>query len=102
AIEKELTGRILLTPYYSCLRVKDLKSEVERLNMWVDNALTQPFSHVFFITFDMNWKKHEANLNGSLICLQLTQAEDIHSEEIRTFIQSQVSQIRELIKSYWE
>src|SRR5699024_5958493 len=72
AIEKELTGRILLTPYYSYVRAKDLHSEVERLNTWVDSALEQPFEHVFFITFDANWKKHEPNLKGSLIWLPIT------------------------------
>lgn len=102
AIERELAGRILLTPYYSYLRAKNLKSEVERLNIWVEDTLTQPFVHVFFITFDANWKKHETNLKGSLIWLPATQTGDTHSEEMRTFIQSQVSQISELIKSYWE
>lgn len=102
AIEKELTGRILLTPPYSYLRTKDLKLEVERLNTWVEDALTQPFAHVFFITFETNWKKHEPNLNGSLVWLPVTQTENIHSKEMRAFIQSQVSQISELIKSYWE
>lgn len=102
SIEKELTGRILLTPSYSYLRTKDLKPEVERLNTWAENALTQPFAYVFFLTFDANWKKHEPNLQGSLIWLPITQTGDIHSEEMRTFIQAQVSQISELIKSYWE
>lgn len=101
AIEKELTGRVLLTPNYSYLRAKDLKPEVERLNTWVENALMQPFEHVFFVTFDTNWKKHESNLEGSLIWLPGAQTGDTQSKEMQTFIHNQVNQISELIKSYW-
>lgn len=101
AIEKELTGRVLLSPNYVYLNEKDMDAEIKRLNLWVENGLKQPFEHVFFVTFDSKWKRHERELNGTLIWLAGIQTGDIHSKEMQAFIKEQVNQIGELIQSYW-
>src|SRR5690625_3772014 len=36
-IEKELSGRVFVTPAYSYIKQKDLSSEVIRLNTWIDH-----------------------------------------------------------------
>ncbi|MBT2214257.1 DUF2487 family protein [Virgibacillus dakarensis] len=100
-IEKELTGRVLLVPNYYYLPSEIKDAEVKRLNLWVKEITAQPFKHVFFVTFDAKWKKHEQLLDGTLIWLPGIKTGDIHSQEMRTFVNDQVNQISELIKSYW-
>jgi len=100
-MEKELTGRILLMPSYFYLKSIDMQSESKRLNLFVEAIMQQPLQNVFLITFDPSWKKIEKEVSGTLIWTPVIQNGDLHSKEMHTMIQSQVQQIRELIRSYW-
>lgn len=100
-IENELSGRIMLIPNYYYLYNADKSSEVGRLNNLNDNLSTQPFEHAFFITFDTEWKKHEKNLDGNLLWMPGLQSADAQSKEVALLIRDYVSQICELIRSYW-
>ncbi len=100
-IEKELSGRVLLTPQYNYIKSKDLKDEVARLNNWIEYIQEQPFTTVFLLTFDNQWKKCERDINGELLWFPSVQTNDIKSEETIQMIRSQVEQISELIRSYW-
>lgn len=101
-LEKELAGRVMLTPNYTYLKNADKQDEVIRINNWINDSCTQPFNHTFLITFDSTWKKFESTLNGTLLWLPGIQSGDLYSKEIQSIIQDQVTQISELIKSYWE
>src|SRR5690625_4651473 len=59
-IEKELSGRVLLTPEYHYLKSANRDDEIVRINNWVKDMKTQPFESVFFLTFDIGWKKVES------------------------------------------
>ncbi|MGM8365352.1 DUF2487 family protein [Virgibacillus sp. W0181] len=100
-IEKELSGRILLSPDYNYIKSNSLQLETQRLNSWVEDARKQPFNHIFFITFDLNWKKYEQALEGHLLWLPGIQG-DLHSKEMITVIRGQVEQLGELIRTYWQ
>ncbi|WP_042223599.1 YpiF family protein [Oceanobacillus manasiensis] len=100
-IEKELTGRVLLTPTYHYLKNSNKETEVDRLNYWVQDVKQQPFEHVFFITFDSGWKKLEKELDGTLLWLPGSKTGNLQSVEMRALIKEQVEQLGELIRSYW-
>lgn len=100
-IEKELTGRIMLTPSYCYLKNASKQAEVERLNTWIEDIQNQPFEHVFFVTFDSSWKKSEGALKGSLLWLPGMHSGDMHSKEMHAVVRDQVEQISELIRTYW-
>lgn len=100
-LEKELTGRILLTSNYSYFKDADKEKEIERMNSWIKDALKQPFNHIFVVTFDSTWKKYEQALNGHLLWLPGMLSGGIHSPEMSMIIRDQVKQVSELIRSYW-
>lgn len=100
-LEKELTGRVLLTPSYFYNKKASKEAEVNRVNMWVEDALNLPFKHTFFITFDSGWKKEENGLNGNLLWLPTNHSVDINSKEMVMIIRNQVEEVGELIRSYW-
>lgn len=100
-IESELSGRVMLLPNYYYLNKGDTEKEVDRLNLLTENLRKQPFEHFFFITFDMNFKKFEQSINGNLLWIPGVQSSDIHSKEVTMIIRDHVSQICELIRSYW-
>jgi len=100
-IEKELSGRVLLTPTYFYLRTADLKEELTRLNNWIQDIQTQPFNEVFIFTFDNAWKKLEKDLAGNLLWFPGMKTGNIRTTEANTIIRNQVEQLSELIRSYW-
>lgn len=100
-LEKELSGRVMLIPNYFYLYTAHKEEEISRLNAWIEDSQKQPFQHVFLITFDASWKKHEASLPGTLIWLPSMLTGQIHSEEANHIIRDQVKQVSELIRSYW-
>ncbi len=100
-IEKELSGRVLLAPTYAYLKSSNLDHEVNRINSWIEDVKTQPFTSIFVITFDNAWKKVEKNLDCNLLWLPGMKPGNINSEDAVKLIRSQVEQISELIRSYW-
>jgi len=100
-LEKELTGRLILSPSYHYLKKANKEEEIERLNHWILDAQEQPFEHIFFVTFDSSWKKEEQAIHGNLLWLPGTHSGDIQSKESVAMIRDQVEQVSELIRSYW-
>lgn len=100
-IEKELSGRILLTPTYTYNKLSKIEQEVTRLNEWITDIQKQPFEHIFVLTLDLNLKKEERSLDGNLLWLPGLKPTDLQSQEAVQMIRSQIEQISELIRSYW-
>lgn len=100
-IEQQLAGRLLLIPSYMYLKSIAKDNEVNRIQQFVSNAQKQPFEHVFFITFDASWRKYEADLNGHVLWVPSVQTGDLKSKEVQSLIKDQVTQLSELIRSYW-
>lgn len=101
-LEKELTGRVMLSPPYHYLKSAGRASEVERVNAWAAEVKEQPFEHIFLLTFDSSWKKLEKELDSSLIWLPAFQPEGFHTPEFRNMIRGHVAQVTELIRTYWQ
>lgn len=100
-IERELTGRILLTPDYTYLSTTNKTIEINRINEWILDVQTQPFHHILFLTLDAGWKKHEQDLSGDLFWFLGMRKGDIHSKEMGVLIRDQVEQIIDLIRADW-
>lgn len=101
-LEKELAGRVLRIPSYNYIKSADKGKEIIRIQTWLDDIKKQPFDKIFFVTFDSSWKKIEQTIPGTLLWLPGTTSGDINSKEMQTTIRSQVDQVSELIRSYWE
>ncbi|MDL4840812.1 YpiF family protein [Aquibacillus rhizosphaerae] len=100
-LERRFKGRIFLTPSFTYLSESDKGNGVEQLNKWVEEAMDNPFKHVFFLTFDAQWKKFESKMNGNLLWFPSVQSGDLNSEATKSMIKDQISQVMELIRSYW-
>ncbi|RDW19063.1 DUF2487 domain-containing protein [Oceanobacillus arenosus] len=100
-IEKELAGRVMLMPTYSYLKTVDPQSEINRINAWIANIKEQPFTNVFLLTFDANWKKNEKEVHGHLLWLPSVKSGNLQSNEMKAMIRDQTNQIIELIQVYW-
>lgn len=100
-MEKEFKGRMVLFPDYAYVSTAAKETEAERLSEWVKNIKTQPFEHIFFLTFDSQWRKQERMLDGTVIWLPGLPGGDIRGEETQSTMKAQVREITEFIRSYW-
>lgn len=100
-LERELHGRVLLSLSYPYLSTDSIVKEVDRLNQWIEDAQQQPFEHIFLISHDVNWKKHEQLLSGSYIWLSNIPSVQIDSKEMEQFIREQMKQLNTLLQTYW-
>ena len=99
-IEKKFKGRILLTPtfYY----VNGNEQKVDELQNWVMELHHEKFKHIYFLTSDINWKKDEKELHGSLLWIPSISLEILDIEQVRVLINQQIKQIIDIFTSDWE
>lgn len=100
-IEKKLSGRVLLAPTYLYLKKSNAGQEVKRLNAWVNDMKEQPFTSVYFFTFDSTWKKVEQELSGHLLWFPGMKTGDLKNPETTKLIRTQAEEISELIRAEW-
>ncbi|MDX8046129.1 DUF2487 family protein [Gracilibacillus sp. S3-1-1] len=100
-LERNFTGRIMISPAYTYVRTGDYEKESIHLNQWTSLFSNQHFKHVFLLTYDVNWKKNEQLLDQQLLWLTHTTIDDYQSSETKKWVNNQVAQISELIRSYW-
>ncbi|WP_228275587.1 DUF2487 family protein [Gracilibacillus oryzae] len=99
--ERDFAGRMLLSPVYTYVQAASYQKEQERINQWIQLLFKEDFKHVFFLTFDVKWKKEEKGLDGTLLWLPGTVIENYQSVLTKKWINEQTSQLNELIKSFW-
>lgn len=100
-IEQQLSGRVMLIPSYLYIKDSEKEKEVERINQWIHDLKSQPFNHTILLTFDASWKKHEKDLEGNLLWLPGIQTGDIRSKDMQEVMKDQISQLSEIVRSYW-
>ncbi|SER13046.1 Protein of unknown function [Gracilibacillus ureilyticus] len=101
-VERNFTGRVLLSPVYTYFSEGSYEAEQERINQWTELMFGEDFKHKFFLTFDLKWKKEEKGLDGTLLWLPASMIEDYQSEVTKKWIMDQKSQVSELIRSFWQ
>lgn len=101
-LEKELTGRLIMTPIYTYLMKKDLNMEAERLETWLESLESTGFKHIFLLTFDPLWRKQDKHLPAELIWMPCADGREMSASEFRQSIRSQVRDVMDLMMAAWE
>ncbi|UOQ47587.1 YpiF family protein [Gracilibacillus caseinilyticus] len=101
-LERNYTGRIMLSPTYTYVRGTDFQIECDRVNQWTSNLSGDHFQHIFLLSYDVNWKRFERDLAGSFVWLAAPSIDDFKSEHAQKAISNQTNQLSELIESYWK
>ncbi|MCP8616690.1 DUF2487 family protein [Salirhabdus salicampi] len=100
-MENTYKGRMFLFPAYMYLETEDLQNECLRLNQFAQAVQEQPFKHLFYVTPDFRWKKVERDIDGHLLWLPMISNGDVKDDSTQTVIQDQVTQMTDLIRSFW-
>ncbi|GAE91377.1 hypothetical protein JCM21714_325 [Gracilibacillus boraciitolerans JCM 21714] len=94
-------GRIFLSPSYTYISGNNDRQEINRLNNWTSSLSSDHFTYIFYLTYDVNWKRFEQDMDGNLIWLTAPIIEDYQSQQTKKWVQEQSIQISALIRSYW-
>ncbi|RPF55775.1 DUF2487 family protein [Aquisalibacillus elongatus] len=101
-IEKELKGRVFLTPEYYYLKTdKITETESFRLEHLINHMKSQPFKYIFLLTFDNKWRKVTKDMDAELIWIPAMKGGDLNQSETQQLVQSQIEEIQSLIKDSW-
>ncbi|WP_152654607.1 DUF2487 family protein [Oceanobacillus sp. CFH 90083] len=100
-LEKELMGRVMLTPIYTYITTADKAEEAARINKWTSHFKEQPFKQVLYISFDPTWRKMANDLEGEFIWLPSISLKDADPAAVKGMIRDQTMQTAELVKSFW-
>lgn len=85
-LEKELMGRIMLTPIYTYITSAEKLQEAERINEWTNHFKEQPFKQVLYISFDPSWRKIANDLEGEFIWLPTASLKDADPAAVKGII----------------
>jgi hypothetical protein len=99
-IEKNFKGRILLTPTF-CYLSSDA-NKLATLQNWEKELRDAQFTHVFFLTSDIDWKKDENVFLASLLWIPAISLEFLEITQAREVIKQQSEQIVDIFIKKWK
>ncbi|WP_162297838.1 DUF2487 family protein [Halalkalibacillus sediminis] len=100
-IEKELKGRIFLIPEYYYLKDAKIEEEKQNLDQQIEHVQSQPFNHVFLLTFDSQWRKKVKEFDADLLWIPSIKEGNLNQVDKQQLIQAQVEEVLQLIKESW-
>lgn len=100
-LERQFTGRLLLFPPFTYLKSENSDDVFYELKKWEASIEKSEFKHIFYITSESDWKRHEDKLSGTLIWLPSLPLEHINESQKIAMIESQVKQILSLFTQKW-
>ncbi|WP_312475774.1 YpiF family protein [Neobacillus sp.] len=100
-LERQFTGRLLLFPPFTYLKVEKTEKVLGDLQIWEENIVNSEFKHIFYITTEIEWRTHENEVDGSLIWLPSLPLENMSDSQKMEMIDSQVKQLLILFTQKW-
>ncbi len=100
-LERQFTGRILLFPPFTYLKNQETGKVLSDLQNWEAELVKGEFKHIFYLTSDIDWRKMEGELNGTLIWLPSLPAGQMADSQKVAMMESQVKQLLSLFTLKW-
>lgn len=100
-LERQFRGRLLLLPGFTYLKSLEEDKLANNLARWENEILSQGFSHIFYVTSDIEWKSREKQLSGSLLWLPTVSFGTMKEQEKMAVIEDQVKQLLSLFIQKW-
>lgn len=101
-LERKFKGRLILPPGFAYLKSAGLDELEEQLVKWEKVLYENGFKHVYFLTSDIDCKKIENNLSGTIIWLPTLPLAQMDERSRNTVIEDQVAQLVEIFVQNWK
>lgn len=98
--ERQLQGRIILTPSYTYLKSESLDERMKTIKMWENELKEGNVKYVFFVTSDVDWKRVEDELEG-LIWVAPVPLEHMEERHRKDFVDENVGLIMKHVTEIW-
>ena len=98
--ERQLQGRLVLTPPFTYLKTESETDKLERLRAFESEFKGENIKCVFFVTADVGWKKNENDLKG-LIWVAPIPLEHMDERYRKDFVDENVGLIMRHITEMW-
>jgi hypothetical protein len=100
-LERELHGRVFQLPQFSYLKSVEKTTHLPHLKLLEEELFANGFSHIFYLTSDVDWKAVESELS-SLIWMPHLPLEHLKADSKMEILQEQVKQVMKLLMDDWK
>jgi len=100
-LERQFTGRLLLSPPFTYLKSQNGDNTISDLKDWEASFEKGEFAHIFYITSEIDWRKREDELKGTVIWLPSIPLEHMSDSQKLSVVDSQVRQLLDLFTQKW-
>lgn len=100
-VEQQFKGRVLLLPPLTYCNDWVKQDRLDILLKWKD-SLEEQFSHVFFLTSDVEWKTVEMELGQSLLWTTPIPLEHLEEKYKQPMMEEQVKPLLTIISQKWK
>jgi hypothetical protein len=100
-LERQFTGRVLLLPGFTYLATTNEEKLVSDLVTWEAELTSFGFSHIFYLTSDLNWKAREDQLAGTVFSLPDLQIDSIQESDKMASVEAEVKQLQTVFIQKW-
>lgn len=101
-LERKFKGRMILFPGLMYSKSWTETEHLAELLKWEEEFYNKGFKYVYYLTSDMDWKKHEAELKGSLIWFPSLSLQQMDERSRNMVMEEQVTQLVEIFVQKWK
>ena len=99
-LERQLKGRVVLSPPFTYLKSEALEERFKRLNLWKESITSGGGKYVYFVTADVDWKAVEKDVNR-LIWLPAVPLEHMDEGPRNDFIAESIGSLIKTLTQEW-
>ncbi|EIT86602.1 hypothetical protein A374_03489 [Fictibacillus macauensis ZFHKF-1] len=100
-MERQLHGRLFLVPEFVYGPFESEESLHLRLQAWRKHVKEAGFTHLFYVTSDVRWKKDEHLLEDPLLWVPAIPIETMSAEYQEEIVKEQAKQLFQVIVNEW-
>ena len=100
-LERHFKGRLILMPGFMYLKSASEDELYQDIIKWEEEFLNKGFKYIYYLTSDIDWRRLENSLKGSLIWLPTIPLQKMDDKSRNTILEDQVKQLVELFTQKW-
>lgn len=101
-LERQFKGRVFQFPPYTYLKTESAEVKLKKINELDEHLKNNGFSHIIYLTSDVEWKQIEAEMKDTLLWIPSLPMEHLDQKYKSEILNNQVKQILPIMTIKWQ
>jgi hypothetical protein len=101
-LERQFKGRVFQFPPYTYLKTESAEAKLKKINELDEHLKNNGFSHIIYLTSDIEWKQIEAEMKDTLLWIPSLPMEHLDQKYKAEILNNQVKQILPIMTLKWQ